>query len=96
MNRGQRSVLIGFWLCLLMLLLPGVLLADTYQQKCALCHGAEGVSKMPGIPALSKTQLSADEIIKVIDNGRGNMPKISLTNDQKREVAAFILNTLKK
>ncbi len=52
--------------------------ADTFQSKCAACHGKDGKGTSPmaqklGVKDLTVTKLSAAEIEKVISNGRGKM-----------------------
>ncbi len=81
---------------IVMLVAPGLILANTYQQKCALCHGVDGVSKMPGVPKLVETKLTAEQIRVIIQNGRGKMPKITLGASQKDEVVQYIVTTIKK
>ena len=80
----------------LVLMLPVIAQANTYQQRCALCHGAEGISKMPGAPNLKDTKLNADQIADIIENGRGKMPKIKLDDEQKSEVVEYIIKNIKK
>jgi mono/diheme cytochrome c family protein len=84
------------YLLLVVLMLPTVVLANPYTQKCAMCHGAAGISAMSHIPNLADTKLSAEQIIEVIDNGRGKMPKISLDDAQKSEVVQYIVSSIKK
>lgn len=90
----MKIVLSGV-LCV-MLMVPGVLMANSFQQKCSLCHGADGVSKMPGIPSLAETKLSAEEIVAIIENGRGKMPKINVDADQKHEIVDYVIKQIKK
>ena len=80
----------------LVLILPVAAQANTFLQKCAFCHGAEGISKMPGVPNLKDTKLNADQISDIIENGRGKMPKIKLDDGQKSEVVQYIINNIKK
>ena len=75
--------------------------ADLYKAKCAMCHGADGTSKMPNVPALSgaATQGKSDADLKaVIEKGKApKMPAYAgkLTDAQMDEVVKFI-RTLKK
>jgi len=80
----------------LVLMLPVIAQANTFLQRCAFCHGADGISKMPGVPNLKDTQLNADQISGIIENGRGKMPKIKLDDKQKSEVVQYIINKIKK
>lgn len=63
---------------------------EVFQQYCAACHGPSG-GGLPnlGIPLKEATRLSDDEIRRVIEHGRREMPdfKDSLTEDQ---IAAVI------
>ena len=77
-------------------MLPTVALANPYLQKCAICHGAEGISKMSTVPNLADTKLNADQIVAIIENGRGKMPKISIDDAQKSEVVQYIVKNIKK
>ena len=87
----MRTVLLS-----LFLLLPVSAQANTFLQRCAFCHGADGVSKMPGVPNLVDTKLNADQIMDIIENGRGKMPKVKIDDDQKSEVVQYIINNIKK
>jgi len=75
--------------------------ADVYKAKCAGCHGADGTSKMPNVPALggADTQGKSDADLKTIIE-KGKAPKMpayagKLTDAQIDEVVKFI-RTLKK
>lgn len=63
-------------------------LAEASYKSCAGCHGAnlEGVSG----PALKGTALSADEILDIIENGRGTMPAGLKTGDEAKNLAAWL------
>jgi len=78
------------------LMMPAIVMANPYLQKCAMCHGTTGVSKMSHIPSLAATKLNAEQIVAVIDNGRGKMPKINMDDAQKNDVVQYIVNTIKK
>ncbi len=52
--------------------------ADTFQAKCAACHGKDGKGSSPmaqklGVKDLTATKLSAADIEKTILNGKGKM-----------------------
>lgn len=52
--------------------------ADTFQAKCAACHGKDGkgksdMAKKLGVKDLTVTKLPVAEIEKVIANGKGKM-----------------------
>ncbi|HLH06826.1 MAG TPA: c-type cytochrome [Terriglobales bacterium] len=75
--------------------------ADLYKSKCAMCHGPEGTSKMPNVPALSaaEAQGKSDADLKTIIE-KGKAPKMpayagKLTDAQINDLVKFI-RTLKK
>jgi len=90
------SKLMLYILVVVLMLLPAAALANTYEEKCAICHGVSGISKLPTVPGLSVTKLTADQIVSIIENGRGKMPKINLDDVQKKEVVEYIINSIKK
>lgn len=59
-----------------------------YQQSCVGCHGQNlegGVG-----PALKGTGLSEDEILNVIENGRGQMPGGLISGEDAKNLAAWL------
>jgi cytochrome c6 len=60
---------------------------------CATCHtlSAAGATGTVG-PSLDETNLSEDEIVQVVTNGRGGMPSFQgrLSEEEIRAVAAFV------
>lgn len=62
--------------------------AEASYKSCAGCHGGnlEGVSG----PALKGTGLSAEEILDIIENGRGTMPAGLKTGDEAKNLAAWL------
>ncbi len=71
--------------------------AALYQQNCATCHAADGRAKTPkgirkGATDLTKSTISTARGIKVITNGRENMPgfKADLTEAEISEVMDYI------
>jgi|GEM_PF-6038858 len=83
-------------LSLLIFMMPVFAQANTYLQRCSFCHGAEGVTTRPGVPNLAETKLNADQIMAIIENGRGKMPKIKIDDAQKSEVVQYIIENIKK
>jgi cytochrome c6 len=68
-----------------------------YQQHCASCHGGDGKAntakgKRKGATDLTKSAISTVRGIKVIANGREQMPafKGSLTDDEISNVMEFV------
>jgi cytochrome c551 len=66
------------------------------QSKCIACHG-ENLQGQGNFPNISKigAKLSKDEILNVIKNGKGNMPKISDISDDEAEAVAKWLSEQK-
>jgi len=71
--------------------------ADIYQQNCITCHGGDGKANTPkgkrkGATDLTKSTISTAQGIKVITNGRENMPsfKDTLSPAEISEVMAYI------
>jgi cytochrome c6 len=71
--------------------------ADVYRQHCASCHGGDGKAatakgKRKGATDLTKSAISDARGIKLITNGRDQMPgfKSSLTETEISDVMAYI------
>ena len=76
--------------------------AETFQQKCAACHGKDGkgqsdMAKKLGVKDLTATKLPAAEIEKVIANGKGKMTpwKGKLSDAEIGSLAKFVAGGLK-
>ena len=79
--------------------------ADIYKTKCAMCHGADGLSNTPAGKAMKAMALNDPSLIKASDadlfgfikDGKEKMPayKDRLTDDQIKDVVLFI-RTLQK
>ena len=76
--------------------------ADTFQAKCAACHGKDGkgqsdMAKKLGVKNLTTTKLPAAEIEKVIANGKGKMTpwKGKLSDAEINSLAKFVADGLK-
>ncbi|MBK3495989.1 cytochrome c [Viridibacillus sp. YIM B01967] len=61
------------------------------QANCISCHGEtlEGRGNFPNISKIGAT-LSKDEILDVVKNGKGNMPKINISSDEAEAVAKWL------
>jgi cytochrome c6 len=80
--------------------------AGDFKAKCAMCHGADGAGSTPTGKALKVRDLgSADvqgqsdaQLTDIVTNGKGKMPayKGKLTDDQIKELVAFIRSLAKK
>jgi cytochrome c6 len=80
--------------------------ADYYKaQKCAMCHGADGLAATPVAKSMKVLSFKEPAMIKASDaqfiasttNGKGKMPayKGKLTDPQIKDVVAYI-RTLQK
>ena len=66
------------------------LAASLYQNHCAECHGSDGRGIMSN-PALTGTNFSETQIIKIIQNGRGEMSAVDgLDENQMHQIAHFV------
>lgn len=74
--------------------------AELYKTKCASCHGPDGkgsaMGKKMGSPELGGSKMSAAEVAKVVEEGKGKMMafKGKLTPEQVKAVSAYV-KTLK-
>lgn len=61
-----------------------------FQQSCSSCHGAD--LKSGGAPDLDKigSKYSKDEILGIIENGRGGMPGGILEGEDAAAVASWL------
>lgn len=71
--------------------------ADLYQQHCATCHGGDGKAnttrgKRKGATDLTKSTIGNAQGIRVITNGREQMPafKDTLSETEIKDVMAFV------
>jgi len=76
--------------------------ADTFQAKCAACHGKDGkgqsdMAKKLGVKDLTVTKLPVAEVEKVITNGRGKMTpwKGKLSDAEISALAKWVAGGLK-
>lgn len=60
------------------------------QNNCTTCHGND-LQGMSGIPNLHQTELSKEEIINVLKNGKGNMPA-DLIPGKEEQAADYLLS----
>ena len=63
-----------------------------YKYKCSICHGKQGLSVIDSAPDLVSSQLSFEERVAIILDGRGTMPpqKDVLDMPTIRGLAVFI------
>ena len=66
---------------------------DLYQKNCASCHGDKLQGKPPTFPSLLniESKLSNEEVIKLLETGRGVMPSFANLSKQERvAITAFL------
>jgi cytochrome c6 len=69
--------------------------AALFQAKCKMCHGADGkgnaVGKSMGAKDLTALTITAADVAKVVENGKGKMTpfKGKLSDAQIKAVAAY-------
>lgn len=62
-----------------------------YQRNCISCHGFDRKGQLPGVASLENLSLSEEQIVKVLNSGKGNMPAFQhLTIEQREQIAAFL------
>lgn len=61
--------------------------------KCALCHGHDGKQQYAGAKNLSESVLPSEEVVKIISEGKGNMPphRGTLSSKEIQSLAAYAL-----
>lgn len=66
--------------------------AAQFAQSCAGCHGKD-LQGMGNAPSLIGITLSTEEVMDIMANGRGQMPKGMFTgsDEEKRALAEWIL-----
>jgi mono/diheme cytochrome c family protein len=79
-----------------------------YEEKCLICHGANGKGDGPAAAALSPPpkdfnspefwkQKNVDQIItNQVKNGKGAMPAFRLNEDEIKAIIDFMSHTFKK
>lgn len=80
--------------------------ADTYNSKCAMCHGKDGMAATPAgksmkVPAFNDpavAKMSEAELTAVTKNGKGKMPGYAgkLTDAQIKDVVGYVRTLQKK
>ena len=66
-----------------------------YLNRCSSCHGQDRAGSPPVFPPLLdvQEQFSADEILAIIDHGKGRMPGFpDLTPSNRRAIASFLID----
>lgn len=70
-----------------------------FEEKCTLCHGANGAQQLNGAADLTQSTIDLEERIYIITNGKGNgmAPyKEILSKEEIKKVAAYTQKLKKK
>ncbi len=70
---------------------------EIYRKNCRLCHGADGTLGLSGAADLSRSALKAEDVKRVIRNGRRTMQAFSKTLSEAEidSVAAYVMQLRK-
>jgi cytochrome c6 len=105
MNTARRSAAFRGGLMMLALVLAGLAGqaqaadplrgAKTYNERCADCHGKNGVPNMPGVPNFARNERLMQNdlaLIRTISVGKGMMPAFQgvLTEQDILDVIAYL------
>jgi mono/diheme cytochrome c family protein len=66
-----------------------------YEANCKLCHGDDGKLAAMGAADLSKTTMDAATVKQTILNGKGNMAKIEMSDEQASAIATYLEESVK-
>ena len=66
-----------------------------YELNCKLCHGDDGKLGMTGASDLSASVMDLATIKQTILQGKGNMAKLAMTDEQAAAVAAYVDGSIK-
>ncbi len=66
-----------------------------YDANCKLCHGEDGKLGAMGASDLSKTAMDMATIKQTILEGKGNMNKIVMSDEQAMAISNYVENSLK-
>ncbi|MCS7004421.1 MAG: SirB2 family protein [Cytophagales bacterium] len=68
-----------------------------YKQYCTICHGEYGDAGMSGAKNLKVSRLSQEEIISLLQDGRGTMPSYAkILSDKEIKVVSEYVISLRK
>jgi len=64
-----------------------------FSAKCALCHGHDGRQQYAGAKNLGESILPLEEVVKIISEGKGNMPphRGTLSAEEIQLLATYVL-----
>lgn len=66
-----------------------------YEANCKLCHGDDGKMGAMGAADLSKTAMDVTTIKQTILNGKGNMAKIEMSEEQAAAISTYVEESIK-
>lgn len=66
-----------------------------YEANCKLCHGDDGKMGAMGAADLSKTAMDVNTIKQTILNGKGNMAKIEMSEEQATAISSYVEESIK-
>jgi len=66
-----------------------------YEANCKLCHGDDGKQGAMGAADISITMMDAATIKQTILNGKGNMVKIEMSEEQAAAISSYVESTIK-
>lgn len=94
------ALVAGAWLLLPVSKLQAQSTQQTFDAKCAMCHGKDGSGntpmgknmKVPNLKSKAVQSKSNDELAKIITNGKGIMPKYGsqLSKKEINDMVAYI------
>lgn len=66
---------------------------DIFEQKCATCHGSDGMAGIGNAANLQASKLDSISIAKMIANGKGEMPsfKGQLTKEELNDLSNYVI-----
>ena len=66
-----------------------------YNKYCRLCHGKDGKRGLNGSSDLSISKLSYDQMVEIVNEGRGTMTPFNFLGDEKIKLVVEYVETLK-
>lgn len=67
-----------------------------YNKYCRLCHGKDGKRGLNGSSDLSISKLSYDQMVEIVNEGRGTMTPFNFLGDEKIKLVVEYVETLKE
>lgn len=66
-----------------------------YEKNCSSCHGTDGKLGLSGALDLSATQLDVSSIQTIIQQGRGAMAPVSVSEQEAKSISDYVEGTIK-